>query len=234
MPNVVMLLIKLLEFFSFLSFMWGSDIPWNFSDTASTALTSVNGDTAPSLQVYYYFYGLSLALAILYTFLIRPAAIKARDGTLGMNKDGIPAKLCTRAFLFSKLVQLMSASLYTFIVKNLLDAFSCDFSNTSQAVLLKQADVSCFGGLHFGLMGGALVGILAYYPFATFLYANLQFVNKDTDLKYNPQFMVYLAQAKLIFSSLASFLHSSDSSLIVRLALMAATTFFLGMTSAYQ
>lgn len=136
-PNLVMLLIKILEFVSFLSFMWGSDIPWNFSDTASTALTAVNGDTAPSLSVYYYFYALSLALAILYTFLIRPAAIKARNGTLGMNKDGLPAKLCTRAFLFSKLVQFMSASFYTFIVKNLLDAFSCDFSNSSQAVLLK-------------------------------------------------------------------------------------------------
>lgn len=83
-------------------------------------------------------------------------------------------------------------------------------------------------------MGGALVGILAYYPFATFLYANLQFVNKDTDLKYNPQFMVYLAQAKLIFSSLASFLHSSNTSLIVRLALMASTILFLGLMSVYK
>ena len=58
------------------------------------------------------------------------------------------------------------------------------------------------------LMGGALVGILAYYPFATFLYSNLQFMNKDTDLKFDPQFIVYLAQAKLIFASLSSFLHT--------------------------
>ena len=83
-------------------------------------------------------------------------------------------------------------------------------------------------------MGAALVGILCYYPFATFLYANLQFVNKNTDLKYNPQFMVYLAQAKLIFASLASFLHSTKTSLIIRLTLMAATILLLAFTSAYH
>lgn len=60
-------------------------------------------------------------------------------------------------------------------------------------MLLKEPTIECFGVAHFALMGGALVGILAYYPFATFLYANLQFMNKDTDLKYNPQFLVYLA-----------------------------------------
>lgn len=58
------------------------------------------------------------------------------------------------------------------------------------------------------MMGLALVGILAYYPFATFLYSNLQFVNKVTDLKFHPQFVVYLAQVKLIFSALSSFLPS--------------------------
>lgn len=83
-------------------------------------------------------------------------------------------------------------------------------------------------------MGGALVGILAYYPFATFLYANLQFINKDTDLKYHPQFMVYLAQTKLIFSSVASFLHSSNTSMIIRITLMGAALLFLGIKSAYS
>ena len=117
--------------------MWSADLPWNFSDSVSTALTIVNGDTAPSFHLYYYFYGISLALAILYTFLVKPAAVKARDGTLGMAKNGLPAKLCTRAFLFAKLVQLMSASLYTLIMKNLLDAFSCDYSDPNKSVLLK-------------------------------------------------------------------------------------------------
>lgn len=124
-----MLLIKLLEFYSFLAFIWSPDIPWNFSQEVSVAVNSVNGETPPSLSLYFYFYGFSLLLAILYTFLVRPAAIKARNGTLGMNKDGLPAKLCTRPFLFSKLVQFMSASFYTFILKNLLDAFSCNYTD---------------------------------------------------------------------------------------------------------
>ena len=42
------------------------------------------------------------------------------------------------------------------------------------------------------MMGASLVGILCYYPLATFLYSNLQFVNKATDLKFHPQFVVYL------------------------------------------
>ena len=42
-------------------------------------------------------------------------------------------------------------------------------------------------------MTGGIIGILMYYPFSTFLYANLQFMNKDTDLKYLPEFVVYIA-----------------------------------------
>ena len=87
----------------------------------------INGDTAPEYNLYFYFYGLSLTLALFYTFLVRPAAIKARKGTLGMRKNGLPAKCFTRPFLFSKTVQMLSASFYTFILKNLLDVFSCDF-----------------------------------------------------------------------------------------------------------
>ncbi len=191
-PNVVMLAIKLLEFFSLMSFLWSSDIPWNFSDAAASSLTIVHGGTSAADSWYPFLFGVALALAVLYLFIVRPAAIRARNGTLGMNKDGRPAKLCTRAFLFSKLVQTLSASLYTFILKVLLDSFSCDFS-ASPGVLLRWSELECFGTPHFLLMAGGLVGILAYYPFATFLYANLQFINKDTDLKYHPQFVVYLA-----------------------------------------
>lgn len=99
-----MLFVKLLEFVSFLSFMWSPDIPWNFTSSTTASLTAVNGDTPSSLSLYLYFYGFSLALAILYTLIVRPAATKARNGTLGMNRDGLPAKLCTRPFWFSKLV----------------------------------------------------------------------------------------------------------------------------------
>lgn len=76
-------------------------------------------------------------------------------------------------------------------------------------------------------MTGGIIGILSYYPFATFLYSNLQFLNKDTDLKYHPQFIVYLAQAKLIFSSVASFFHTTTGQLVARHSIMAASMLFL-------
>ena len=88
--------VKIAEFFSFLAFMFTSNIDWNFSDEVSAGLTAVNGESAPSLNLFLYYYFASLALACLYTIFIRPAATKARDGTLGMDKDGKTAKLCTR------------------------------------------------------------------------------------------------------------------------------------------
>ena len=64
------------------------------------------------------------------------------------------------------------------------------------------------------------------------MYANLQFVNKASDLKYNPNFMVYLAQSKLIIAILASFFSSTDTKkLSVRIGLSSAAMFFLAFLS---
>ena len=73
--------------------------------------------------------------------------------------------------------------------------------------------------------------MFCYYPFATFLYSNLQFVNKTTDIKFHPQFIVYIAQIKFIFSTLASFLHSTSSLVIIRLMIMSGFMFILALIS---
>lgn len=80
-------------------------------------------------------------------------------------------------------------------------------------------------------MGLALVGILCYYPFATFLYSNLQFVNKINDIKFHSQFIVYFVQVKFIFVALNTFLRSTPALVIIRLIIMGGLMLLLAVHS---
>ena len=78
-------------------------------------------------------------------------------------------------------------------------------------------------------MALSIVGLVAYLPAATFLYSNVQFINRATDLKYHPQYMVYLALTKLLFSMLSSFLSYDIVLIVMRQVLMAAILMLLGL-----
>ena len=56
--------------------------------------------------------------------------------------------------------------------------------------------------LHSIYMGLAMLGILIYYPVATFFYPNFQFLDKSLDLKYNPSFTVLVLQGKILKNDL--------------------------------
>ena len=55
----------------------------------------------------------------------------------------------------------------------------------------------CMSDLHIMYMGLGMLGLLIYYPVATFFYPNFQFLDKTLDLKYNPSFTVLVLQGKL-------------------------------------
>ena len=98
--------------------------------------------------------------------------------------------------------------------------------------MYRDPQINCFEGVHYLYITIGLITLIAYYPLATFMYSNLQFVNKSSDLKYNPNFMVYLAQAKLIIAILASFFSSDNTiQLSVRIGLSSAVMLFLAFLS---
>jgi len=45
---------------------------------------------------------------------------------------------------------------------------------------------------------GAIVAILLFYPLASLVYPNLQFEDKSVDIKYQPSFMIFLQQLRLL------------------------------------
>ena len=124
---------------------------------------------------------------------------------------------------------MLGASAYIGIMKNMFDSLACDFQTDT---LSRTSDIPCFSGTHFMYISVSIFVLVVYYPLATFMYANLQFVNKGSDLKYAPNFIVYLAQVKLILAILASFFRRNETiQLVVRLVLSAASIAFLALLS---
>jgi hypothetical protein len=54
-----------------------------------------------------------------------------------------------------------------------------------------------------------VIGLLIYYPLATYLYASLQFQDKSLDFKYRPSYIVLLSQLKLVIGGLNSFFNQN-------------------------
>ncbi len=71
-----------------------------------------------------------------------------------------------------------------------------------------------------------MVGIIVYYPMATFMFPNLQFQDKLLDLKFYPSFLVLLSQVKLFMSCLQAFY--ADQIYVV-LIFTSVTMFTLGI-----
>ena len=169
---------------------------------------------------------------MLYILLLPRSAARARKGVLGMDKDGRPAKCGSCEFLLARSTILLGASAYIGIIKNLFDTLACDFSDPNNTTLWRDDSITCFSGIHYLYISVGLLVLILYYPLATFMYANLQFVNKGSDLKYAPNFMVSLAQVKLMLAILASFFRKHIvSQLAVRLGLSASALLFLAFLS---
>ena len=78
----------------------------------------------------------------------------------------------------------------------ILRLFIFIFKQAERWTLLRDESIECMSNLHSIYMGLGLLGILIYYPVATFFYPNFQFLDKTLDLKYNPSFTVLVLQGK--------------------------------------
>ena len=94
--------------------------------------------------------------------------------------------------------------MYIPILKNLINVFVCDY-DLNPAALYRNTDIICWESDHFMFICLGFIGIMVYYPLATFMFANLQFQDKDLDLKYKPTFLIVLAQIKLLLAGISAF-----------------------------
>ena len=51
----------------------------------------------------------------------------------------------------------------------------------------------------------SFIGLILYYPAATFMDPNLQFVDKTLDIKFAPTYLIFLCQGKLMIAGAAVF-----------------------------
>lgn len=65
--------------------------------------------------------------------------------------------------------------------------------------------MECWGSEHLLYVAGSVLALLAYYPLATFVYPNLQFASKDTDIKYRPSWITLLQQMRLLLAAATVF-----------------------------
>jgi len=133
-----------------------------------------------------------------------PATKMISKGTFGEDENGNEPAAFTKLWLYEKGLNLIGASLFVPIITTLLSVLGCDYE-ADPPVVLRDESIACWEGIWFLYALLALVGLVTYYPVASFLVPNLQFKNKALDLKWNPSFMVLLLQIKLVQSSVIVF-----------------------------
>ena len=117
----------------------------------------------------------------------------------------------SRGFAHSQILIWMSTTISVWVIKSFLDDFSCDYRRVllflpkiilqDPWTIYSNRDVECLSQKHKNYMGGAVIGILLYYPLSSLLYPNLQYLNKGNDFKHDTSFVIVLNQVKLILIS---------------------------------
>ena len=141
----------------------------------------------------------------------------AKSGTLGMNPDGSKVSSCSILGLYFTGLSVISTTLYFGIVKTMLSAFACDWSDISDRVfLLAYPDITCFSvaePLHILMCLGAVAAIMLYYPLATLLQPQFQFKDKSLDIKYDPSYLILYGQGELLFAGATVFFGADEGNI---------------------
>ena len=185
------------------------------------------------------FYGLTLALwlflacvaiSFIYPVYSLRGLREAKEGKLGVAKDGKPAEIFNApiAFMYVSILKGLGSSLYVPLVNTLNTAILCN--DDDRAILLLGTENSCYSGPHFGLMVLMVCSVFMYYPVATFMYPNLQFVDKSVDLKFDTTFIVLLFQLKLLMTLIQTVFSQDLDLLLIASGAVVGTLCFLNHT----
>ena len=229
--NFNLILAKFIEFHGFLIYVLRKDVGWTISDAAETVISSPNLEASPNFNTFLPFFWLCVFVGILFIFLIFPASRRASEGHLGRNPNGTKLKVCSREFWLFQVINILAASFYSPIMSKMMEIYSCNY-NVQPWVLYADSTFECFTEGHFMYLLVSLAVVCTYYPFATFIFSNLQFANKDADIKFSPSFVVLLSQVKLLVAGLNIFMRSGEIDIVMRLAILAVALTGLGVVSA--
>ena len=124
-----------------------------------------------------------------------------RRGTLGIDpKTGDRAKFPQLQYFTSKLIIVLSSSLFSLTIKNFSQIFACDFNgeDPSNWKPVLRDDLVCYSGKHafYSGISGAL--FFTYHLSATTLFPNFQFDEPSLDIKFTSTYIILKLQTEVL------------------------------------
>jgi hypothetical protein len=125
-----------------------------------------------------------------------------RLGHLGKTLDGRPLSKLSIAWITLTLTNTVGSILFYPLVINLIQIVGCDSEG-----YLKTYDqnLQCYSPYHLAAVMCMIAAVCLFYPLASFMLPNMQFVNASLDVKFDSTFMVFSAQGKLLLAGIFTF-----------------------------
>eukprot|EP00742_Colponemidia_sp_Colp-10_P007618 GILJ01008210.1.p1 GENE.GILJ01008210.1~~GILJ01008210.1.p1 ORF type:complete len:1667 (-),score=254.38 GILJ01008210.1:106-4890(-) len=181
---------------------------WDLSENVKSFFDFTTADTHTvsivTVDTFAFTFWSFVGLSFIYPFVAIPAIRLAKEGRLGMTKDGDNAVFPSKMFLFTQIVFTLGVTMYIPVLSTLLSALACNYS-VDPWVLYRSEGIECWQGIHFAYVAAAVIGILVYYPVSTLIAPNLQFQDKGLDIKFHPSYLITLSQGKLIMAAVVAF-----------------------------
>lgn len=152
-----------------------------------------------TMQVFW----ISVVFCFLTPIYLLKAVRLARAQTIGLGPGGAKLKLLSRDWFYFQGIKVAQAGLAP-VMATLFSAFVCDTCEPEPKFLSRMA-VRCGSFRHVGYVTAGLLACVAYYPVITYLQPQLQFKSKALDLKFEPTYLVVVAQCKLALSVVVNF-----------------------------
>ena len=126
----------------------------------------------------------------------------AREQRIGTNADGSPLKMFSLGWWYHQSTKMLQATMPP-IMTTLVSVLVCDACDPSEK--LSRMSTPCTSLAHVIQLVAALTATLAYYPAISFIQPQLQFKSKALDFKFEPSYLVFLSQGKLVLAGAVNF-----------------------------
>eukprot|EP00743_Colponemidia_sp_Colp-15_P007867 GILK01008520.1.p1 GENE.GILK01008520.1~~GILK01008520.1.p1 ORF type:complete len:849 (+),score=146.17 GILK01008520.1:246-2792(+) len=206
---------------------------WELSENIKSFFDFTTADThtvsTVTIDTFAFTFWSFVGLSLIYPFVAIPAIRLAKEGRLGMTKDGDNAAFPSKMFFFTQTVFSLGVTMYIPLLSTLLSALACNYS-VDPWVLYRSDGIECWQGVHFAYVAAAVIGILVYYPVSTLIAPNLQFQDKGLDIKFHPSYLITLSQGKLIMAAVVAFFPTPGQA-VGMLGITAIVYFFIALMS---
>ena len=175
---------------AFLTVPFYPGIWYDEDDDAQDAIT-VFGLEFQNSDIYLYMFLTCLAAALCYppiarygTVLLTERSPAHPNGRLGRDDQDNEAKIFSLMGMFLIVLAVASSSLFFPVIKNLLKIVICEYPDGLESYHVEMKGVECWTGIHFIYVAGACIGLLVYFPPASFLFPHIQFGDPGLDVSF--------------------------------------------------